>query len=245
MRVVAAVGLGVLFALGAVVGIALGAIAFVVSVIRGARAVHAEGVVCRAEVIGGADALGARLAGAAVVRLSGAFAGPATTGADVLGLELRLRAPADATSDALSRGDQDLVFGTFESFWTAAHDRAATNAGDYLANRYSTVTPWWLRGEGAKVLRLRPVGAPIAGADRSGRLDAAIAADRARLTLHRDHDDAVVAELRLIERLDVADRGLRASMFRAGRGVRAVGFRNGLRATIYPLSQAGRAVRGR
>src|SRR5687767_10633937 len=55
MRVIGAFGqlvlLGTLFALGGVLGIAIGVVVFPISFYRGARAVHADGVVCRGEII--------------------------------------------------------------------------------------------------------------------------------------------------------------------------------------------------
>jgi len=90
MRVLAAVGLAILFAIGAVLGLAIGLLIFPISLYRGARAVHAEGVVCRAELTA-SDPIGQRLVGPALVRLSGAFEGQASTSSDVLGLEIRYR----------------------------------------------------------------------------------------------------------------------------------------------------------
>jgi len=234
-------GLVVLFVIGAVLGLVLGVVViFWVSLWRAARAVHAEGVVCRAEVIARDGVVGPRLAGPAIARLSGAFEGQATTGTDVLGLELRLQQNA-AGPDA---GDQDLVFGTFESFATASRDRASTDAGDYLANKYSSVTPWWTPTLGPVTLRLAPPppGARDRGSDRLGRLDADLAADRARLVLTAGATE--VAELRLVERLAADAPSLRVSMFRCGRHVRPVGLRNGVRATVYPISQLARRIRG-
>jgi hypothetical protein len=243
MRVLAAIGLGILFAIGSVVGLLIGVVIFPISLLRGARAVHADGVVCRAEIIA-RDPAAARLAGPALVRLSGAF--ESQTGAsDVLGLDIRMQ--RTASSDARD-GDQDLLLGSFESFRTAKRDRANTNAGDFVANRYSTVTPWWLSAEGAVLLRLRPP--PLQPADRAldrlSRLDVDLAADRARFELAVDAGSSarVIGELRLVERLAVDDRKLRASMFRQGRGVRPLGLRNGIRATVYPISQTARRLRG-
>ena len=241
MRVIAAVVLGLLFVAGAGLGVAIGSVIFWISLARAARAVHAEGVLCRAEVVAKDAAVGPRLAGPALVRLSGAFEGQRTTGSDVLGLELRLQR---AASRDPAIGDQDLLFGTFESFLTAARDRARTDTGDYLANGYSSVTPWYVPGDGPRVLRLVPAPARPRdrGADRLARLDADLAAGDARLQLAID--GAEVAELRLVERLAERDAGLRASMFRQGRGVRPLGLRNGIRATVYPFSQLARRLRG-
>jgi hypothetical protein len=244
MRVLAAVGLAILFGIGAVLGVGIGLIIFPISFYRGARAVHAEGVMCRAEIVAH-DSVGQRLAGPALVRLSGAFEGQLTTRPDVLGLDIRMQRAASL--DARD-GDQDLLLGTFESFLTAGRDRANTNIGDYLANGYSTVTPWWVATYGPVILRLVPPPTPPAdrGGDRLARLDADLAADRARFELAVDtgKQRCVIAELRLVERLAIDDRSLRASMFRQGRGVRPLGLRNGIRATVYPMSQIARRLRG-
>src|SRR4051794_25020297 len=105
----------------------LAPIIFVVSLVRAARAVHADGAICRAEVSARDADLGPRLAGAALVRLSGAFAAQATTGHDVLGLDIRFQTAFAANA---STGDQDLLLGTFESFATAAKDQMNTDAVD-------------------------------------------------------------------------------------------------------------------
>jgi hypothetical protein len=244
MQVLAALALTILFVIGAMLGLVIGLVIFPISLVRRARAVHAEGVVCRAELLA-KDPLGQRLVGPALVRLSGAFGGQATTTPDVLGLDIRMQ--RTASNDAHD-GDQDLLLGSFESFHTAGRDRANTNTGDYLANRYSTVTPWWVPGRGPVILRLVPPPPQPEGrgANRLARLDADLAADRARfaLAIGTGTDELAIAELRLVERLDLDDRRLRASMFRQGRGVRPLGLRNGIRATVYPMSQAGRRLRG-
>lgn len=243
MRVLLAIGLWLLFVVGALLGLAIGAVMFVISWRRAARAVHADGVVCRAELIA-RDPSAARLAGPALVRMSGALERQTTTGTDVLGVAIRMQPVA---RDDASFGDQDLLLGSFESFLTAARDRARTDAGDYLANGYSTVTPWWLTGRGPVILRLRPPAPAAAerGSDRLARLAADLAAGRAGFTLTAGTggDEIALADLRLIEQLAIDDRALRASMFRQGRGVRPLGLRNGIRATAYPMSQLARRLR--
>lgn len=244
MRLFAAIGLSMLFVSGAALGLVLGVVVGLVSLLRRARAVHAEGVVCRARVTS-RHVTADLLAGPALVRLSGALASQTTTGTDVLGIDLRLQPVA---RDDAAYGDQDLLLGTFESFHTAARDRARTDAGDYLANGYSTVTPWWLAGHGPVILRLvpPPPAAVDRGADRLTRLDADLAAGRAGFTLMvgTGSDAIALADLQLTERIDLDDRRLRASMFRQGRGVRPLGLRNGIRATVYPMSQIARRLRG-
>jgi hypothetical protein len=245
VRVLVGVGLGVLFVVGAALGLVIGFFVFWVSLYRGARAVHAEGIVCRADLTAKDGVIGPALAGPALVRLSGAFEGQRPAGTDVLGLDIRMQR---AFARDARIGDQDLLLGTFESFSTAARDRKATNVSDYLANKYSSVTPWWVPGLGPVVFRITPSStAPAArGADRIARLDADLATDRARLALsvHANGSSVEVAELRLLERFADDDRALRASMFRQGRGVRPLGIRNGIRASVYPLSQLARRLRG-
>jgi hypothetical protein len=243
MQVLAAIGLTVMFAIGAVLGLVVAAVIAPISLVRRARAVHFEGVMCRAEIVAKGP-LGERLAGPALVRLSGAMEAQSAS-SDILGLDIRMQRTASV--DARD-GDQDLLLGSFESFHTASHDRANTNAGDYLANRYSTVTPWWVPAQGPAILRLVPPPPRAAdrGADRLARLDADIAAGNARLVLVVDTGgrQREIAELRLVERVAVDDRKLRTSMFRQGRGLRPLGLRNGIRATVYPLSQLARRLRG-
>jgi hypothetical protein len=206
--------------------------------------VHAEGVVCRARLTS-RHPTADLLAGPALVRLSGALASQATTGTDVLGVDLRLQ---PVGKDDAAYGDQDLLLGSFESFLTVARDRARTDAGDYLANRYSTVTPWWLTGHGPVILRLvpPPPAAADRGSDRLARLDADLATGRAGFTLMvgTGSGELALADLQLTERVDIDGRRLRASMFRHGRGVRPLGLRNGIRATVYPMSQLARRLRG-
>lgn len=245
-----AIGLGILFAVGALVALTLLAVPiFLWSLIRGARAVHADGVVCRAEVVPIDAAIGPRLAGPAVVRLGGAFKNEGETGSDVLGMAVRFRRSAGpiASEADLADGDQDFLAGTFESFWTARKDQARTRVEDFLANEYSSVSVWRIDGAGPGKLRALP---PSPAGSRTGsrieRLDADIAAGRAAFTLEaRTNGTRVpVAELRLLERLPHRGRALRISMFRTGRGLRPTGFRNGIRAVVYPVSQLARRLRG-
>jgi len=243
-------GLGFLFALGAVIALLLAIPIFLYSLARGRRAFHADGIVCRAEVIAKDADLGPRLAGPAIVRLSGAFNDEGRSGTDVLGMSLRFRRATDpyAREEDLAIGDQDCLFGTFESFRTAKRDRANTDVSDYLGNQYSSVAVWRLDQLGAGKLRAIPIGPAPVGPTRVARLDAAIAAGRAAFALEaRDTDEhplRIVAELRLIERLPLRGRFMRISMFRNGRGLVPTGFRNGIRAVVYPVSQLARRIRG-
>jgi hypothetical protein len=229
---------------GVVVGVVLAPIIFLWSLIKGARAVHADGVVCTAEVVAVDAVVGPRLAGAALARFSGAFEREGAAAADILGLALRFGE------------DQDLILGTFESFVTASKDKARVVVGDYLANAYDTVAPW--RVDGVGVVRLRIAAAdpprdPARGADRRGRLEADVAGGVAVVTIGHHANDGgggggglvtPIAEVRLTALSPIAPAAIRISLGRGGRGLTAVGFRNGIRRVVYPVSQLGRRIRG-
>ena len=61
---------------------------------------------------------------------------------------------------------------------------------------------------------------------------------------NRSHETKQRFYARLVERLASDATTLRASMFRQGRSLRPLGLRNGIRATVYPLSQLARRLRG-
>jgi hypothetical protein len=235
--------LGLMFVVGAAIGIVIGVLAiFWISLVRGKRVVHADGVLCRAEITATDRIVGPRLAGPAIVRLSGAFEDQETKASDVLGFELRAQREA---SDDPEVGDQDLVFGTFTSFRHAARDRAQTNIGDYCGNTYHSVTLWTLPELGPqKLTLLSPPAAPKdRGTDRLARLEADLEAKRARFTLNAGVRE--LATIKLLDRIAVDDAALQVSMFRCGRGIRPTGLLNGIRATVYPLGQLGRRLRAR
>lgn len=255
MRGLLAIWVGARFAAGASLGVGLGVVFFLIALVRRARPVHAEGLVCRARLVPRDGALGPRLAGPALARFSGAFTDERGQRSDVLGLILRLRTEEHERTSKVD-GDQDLLLGTFESFRTAARDRAATDVSDYLANTYSSVTPWWLPGWGPATLRLARVTSvsvvtanleAATAASRREQLERALASGRGTLLLVAElgGERRELAEVHLLERLDEPGHALRGSMLRCGRGVRPVGFRNGLRTTLYPMSQFGRRLRGR
>ncbi|MEO7094302.1 MAG: hypothetical protein ABI175_13685, partial [Polyangiales bacterium] len=194
-----------------------------------------------AEVVALDDVIGPRLAGPARVRLASSTAAENSPEPSIIGMSIKLGT------------DQDLALGTFESFRTAGEATKTTDITDYLANQYASVAPWRVRGLGVMWLRAIPV--PAASAPKTGtrteRLDADIAAGRATFILEAREgpgpDGAVrtrLAEVRLLERLPEDDRTIHISMFRTGRGVVPTGFRNGVRAIVYPVSQLARGLRG-
>jgi hypothetical protein len=236
-----AFGLRLLFGVGVLIGLVIALVIFVRSLVRRARAFHPRGTVCRAEVTALDDVVGPRLAGPAAVRFASSTAAENSPEPSIIGMGLKLGT------------DQDLAFGTFESFRRAGEGTERTNVADYLANQYASVAPWRVQGLG--VVWFRVVPAPSASTPKTGtrveRLDADIAAGRATFVLEAREapgpDGTVrsrLAELRLTERLPADDPAFRISMFRRGRGVVPTGFRNGVRAIVYPVSQLARGLRG-
>lgn len=233
-------GLGLLFVVGVLVALIAALPIFIRALIKGARAFHPRGTVCRAEVIALDDVVGPRLAGSARVRFSSSTADENSPSQTILGMAIKLG------------DDQDLATGTFESFMKVNEGTANTNVADYLANQFSSVAPWNARGLG--VIWLRAIPDPAANTMKTGtrteRLDTDIAAGRANFVLEAREgpgpDGALrcrLFELRLVERL-ADDPKFRVSMFRTGRGVVPTGFRNGVRSIVYPVSQFGRDLRG-
>lgn len=240
MRVI---GLGLLFFLGALIAtIFLALPLFLVALFKGARAFHPRGTLCRAEVTALDDDVGKRLDGAARVRLSGASAAENSTAPNILGMAIKFGT------------DQDLPVATFESFAKTKQGRASTDVTDYMHNQFASVSPWRVRGLG--VIWFRAIPDPTAKTatktgNRVEHLDADIAAGRARFTLEaRDAPGPAgplrkaIAEIRIVERLTDDDPSFRISMFRTGRGLVPTGFRNGIRAVVYPVDQLGRRLRG-
>ena len=246
-------GLRVMFAIGMLIALVVSIVIFLLALIRRQRAFHPHGTVCNAEVTA-LDEVGQRLAGPARVRLSPSTGEQSSTSPGIFGMAIKLG------------NDQDLAVATFESFIHVSDGTNNTNVADYLANQYSSVAPWRARGLG--VIWLRAIPGPSAPAPSTGskilspgatgatsepieRLDAAIAAGRAIFVLEaRDRPGRYGAlrsrlvEVRLTERLPDDDPKFHISMFRTGRGVVPTGFRNGLRAIVYPVSQFARGLRG-
>ena len=237
------------FVLGMLLGVVIAPMFFFSALARRARPVHQHGVVCRAMLIELDNNVGLRLAGPAIVRLSGAFSADTADGQrrpDILGIALRLQ--LEGFSEDLRVGDQDLVFGTFESFRTASEDRAKVDPRDFLANEYSSVTPWRVPGLGIMHLRLTAAGSAHVdeGDTRNEVLERRISVGDAEMTLvaRRGGHTIALARVVLLQRLDMDGSALRISMFRTGRGFYPTGARNGLRAVGYPVSQLARRLRG-
>lgn len=218
---------------------------FVKALINGGRAFHPRGSVCTAEITAIDDhAIGKRLAGPARVRLSGVGEPENSPNQTVIGLAV-----------STTEGDvQNLLTATFEAFVKTSEGTANTDVTDYLGkNQYASVSPW--RVDGAGVMWLRILPHPDAQVAKSGtrteRLDADIAAGRAKFVLElrtAPNADgplhARIATITLTQREPADEPKFRMSMWHTGRGFHPTGFRNGVRAIVYGVSQAARRLRG-
>ncbi len=229
--------------IGKGVGVILAPLAAVGSFLRGARLVHAQGVVYRADVRATAEegALGAlaeRLAGPAIVRLSSAGA--------ALGAALRFGAGAP----------QDLILLSLRSLRDLPIAARLTDGRDYLANTYFTIARSRAAGLGEVELRLVPrerIGVARdaiegAGGDRDARLAREVAAGAAVFDLElREIASGApwqpLAVITLTGRAEVDQEALRFNPYHAGLGLEPAGFLQGLRWAVYPAAQLGRALR--
>ncbi|WP_375772221.1 hypothetical protein NR798_15475 [Archangium gephyra] len=239
-------GIGVFFGL-----LFLSWVFFFLSFLRKARFFHPTGVIYSAQAYpapGLASVAGVevaeRLAGSALVRFSGGiFKQKGRT--DSLGIGMRFHGePGPSPTNA--PGGQDLFLVSFHSFGAIAQDIKATNPRDYLANTYWAITPYEVKGLGRVSLRITATGAGGAGAARDERLEDAVRAGTASLRLEMapwgTNDYQPLADVRLDSRVALEDE-LRLTPHAAGRGLRPIGFLQGLRVFPYAASHLARRLR--
>ena len=246
-------------AIGQVIGILLAPVVGVGSFLRGARIFHPDGVVYRADVRadvteGALGSLARRLAGPALVRLSGGArrADPGTSPRDVLGVALRFNTQAKAVPEPGSRA-QDLLLLSFQHLWQLPLSPLLTDPHDFLANDYHALLPFRFAGLGPVIFRIVPDHSAAeegAGVGRFERLERA--ARRGRAVFHlqiksraRGAEWKPLAIVVLRERVNIDQAELRFTPFREGAEIEPVGFFQGLRWATYAGSQLGRALRRR
>jgi hypothetical protein len=236
--------------IGRMIGAIVAPFTFLGSLIRGDRLFHPDGVAYRAEVKplaqdGPLGLLAQRLAGTALVRLSGALwewpQGKRTP--DVLGVVVRLRS-LDEVTPRLLPGDQDLLLVTAASLPGLVIAPFRTNVNDFLDNQYYAILPFTLEGAGKVYLRLVPTHRAPAGADRRERLALAVAQGQAVLRLELQVEDGgeqwlPVAAIDLRERLDIADGELTFDPGSSAMGLVPRGVLQWLRPAAYAASHVG------
>lgn len=242
--------------LGRAGGLVLAPITMSVSALRRARTFHPRGITLRAEVrprapVAPWDAIGERLRGPALVRMSSAWWKKREL-KDVLGIAIRFTR-SEAITAAPGPGDQDLLFATIRRPWTMPFAPISTRQHDFFANRYFAVAPFQVHGVGAVEWRLVPRERIGGDGSREDKLARALEQHRARFVLEgrqyrrvfdlfRRRDWHPVADLVLREPIDVDQEALRFDPFRAGRGIQPAGFVQSLRRASYAASQWGRDV---
>lgn len=234
-------------AIGRVIGAMLAPVAAMVARLRGGRALHPAGTVCAGELTATTDDpaladLAHRLAGAAIVRMSGAlWRRPGKP--EMLGCALRLRGPR-ALEVEPDPDDQDLLFATARAAWAVPLAMFRTDPDDYLHNVYYTLGCLDVDDLGAVELRLVPLALAVSDDDSRGeRLLAAMTAGQARLRLElrRPHGRwQTLGELRLLGRLELDERALCFSPYQTGQGLRPRGFLHAMRGPTYAAAQLPR-----
>jgi hypothetical protein len=223
------------------------------SSVRRARMFHPEGVLYRASIepVAASDdlrALGDRLAGRALVRLSSAWWRRHREWPDVLGMALRFTTSQDPVRSPDAR-DQDLLFATIRFPWTTLLAPATTEVSSFLWNHFHAVSPFVVDGVGRVKFRLEsPRLHNSSGVPRIEHLARAVADEEAiwRLQARRLDEPPIrrtwedVALVVLEGPLLFDQQALRFSPFRSGRGVRPVGFIHHMRVAAYAAGQRAR-----
>ena len=230
---------------GLAAGYALAPITALVSWLRRARMFHPDGAVYRATVTVAESAppdlqiVGRRLAGVALVRLSGAWWRAPREWPDVLGMAVRWGPP----------DPQDLLLATIRFPWTTPFAPLATDVRSFLWNHYHAVSPFVVPPVGRVKLRMKsPRIRNGRGGPRIAHLARELEAGRATWTMEARRLAPPfflrrwepVARLTLQRRETIDQAALRFSPFFTARGLRPFGFVHGLRAATYAASQRAR-----
>ncbi|MBL0212801.1 MAG: hypothetical protein IPQ07_02845 [Myxococcales bacterium] len=224
------------------------AIAAIASV-RQARMFHPTGHTFAGRIepiIGGVfDALGARLDGRVLVRVSGALWKQEREWLDVLGVALRIR-PGDGPPITERPGprDQDLLFATIRSPLAMLIAPFTTDASNFLSS-YWAVSPFEAPEVGRLELRLRPLGRAVIGGSRINRLREAVRRGEAGWWLDVRRPLGLgwhpVAVIHLEKETHVDQSALAFDPFRAGAELQPVGLVHAIRRAAYAASRRGRS----
>jgi hypothetical protein len=231
--------------LGQTLGLVVAPVAYLGSALRHARLFHPHGEWCSARVVADASSrlasLGGRLEGEALVRFSTGLHKTEVERFEVLGCAVRIRGARHG------QRSQDLIFGTLKHLWSLPLAPLTTDAQDFFANHYYTVTSFRAPDVGVVTLRLAPVHRRRApGNTRDERLDHRIADGQAVFAIEARSPDASddawtpVAHLTVTSRCKAPAHDVGFSPAHAGRGLQPVGVVNALREVAYEASRAGR-----
>jgi hypothetical protein len=247
-------GEGVRFAAGRALGWVLAPLFAGVSYVRQARTLHPRGPTCQATLTTDGDVspgwapLAERLAGPALVRLSGALWKRADRLPDVLGCAVRLVRDDRPTADA-AVDDQDLLFATVLRPWTMPISPFTTDVRDYFANDYFAVSPFDVGADRPVYFRLHPLSSSVVRGSRSERLARSMEARQAVLKLEIGARPfgpwEPLSVMTLLRIAPIDGERIRFRPFRAGRGLRPLGFVHAMRLAVYASSQRARPAKTR
>lgn len=239
---------GVRERLGEAIGGWLAPLLATIARMRGARVFHPEGALFRGvlepTVTDGPYAeLAQRLGRTVLARCSPALWRNGFEHLEVLGIALRFH-DGELAGVAPAAGDQDLLFATIRSPFTMGLAPFTTNAHDFLANDYFAVSPFAFGGDHRIELRLLPLDRYAGEGTRAAKLAAAVESGAARFGLEVRRTLRLgwhaIAEVRLVEAVELDQRALRFDPFQNGAGLEPVGTVHAIRRAAYGASQAGR-----
>ena len=215
--------------------------------LRGARMFHPSGHMFAgyAEAVGGPyELLGRQLTGRVLARLSGALWRGGWEHLDVLGLALRFRRGIGPDLDERAfPGDQDLLTATIRSPLTMLASPFATDATDFVSNKYWAVSPFEHPVLGRFELRLVPVHVrEKPPGTRAQRLFAAVDAGRAAWWLEARRTLTLrwhpVASVELTHSLQLDQARIAFDPFRGA--LHPVGLVHAIRRAVYAAGQSAR-----
>ena len=235
---------------GMAVGACMAPITAALSRARRARMFHPDGLVFQANVEPCTLnpqllPIARRLSGIALVRFSSALWRGGRAWPDVLGAAIRF----GWVGLTPEQPQQDLLLATIRYPWTMPFAPLATNFLSFLWNHYHAVSPFEVAEVGRIKLRLRSPRLWNRGAkSRDAHLRDVTAEGRGRFELQLRRLDVTplarhwqpLARVTLIRESDIDQAALRFSPFRAGAGIKPVGFVHALRLAAYAASQDAR-----
>lgn len=240
---------GVREAIGEAIGRWIAPVVAAISRSRKARMFHPEGHTFTGRVVAAGEgayaALGQRLAGRALVRLSPALWRNGVEFFDVLGLALRARPGEGPALDHLAGpGDQDLLFATIRSPLTMVFSPFTTDASDFIGNTYWAVSPFAIGNQLRVELRLVPVDPKRTKGTRVDRLRAGVRSGHAIWRLEARRTLTLrwhpVAHLVVERETSIDQAALRFDPFRSGANIEPVGLVHAIRRAAYAASQVAR-----
>jgi hypothetical protein len=170
---------------------------------------------------------------------------------DVLGCALRFT-HASAPSVRPLHDDQDLLLATVRVPATTLLAPLTTHVEDYLRNAYFGVSPFTAPGVPKLKLRLRTILPLASDADsRSESLALSIAGAKHPIRLKLEARRAIpmapympIAEIELIEPVELDQAALSFDPYRAGRDVHPAGVVHAMRIPVYAASRRARRLFG-